>query len=165
MIINEYRYSKEDTISALQAYYGFFKKTVIMHYAPLPLAAVCMYLMYSSGLKRFAIFAAIFLLIFLMRYAQIALAAKYDAMRMNEETGVPDPMIRYEIDSEIRVYRQNKLHVTIPLEDIVGCKDVKGSLAIFTKGNYTLYLRDGRYIEGGATMVKAMIRDMGVQVK
>ena len=165
MIINEYRYSKEDTISALQAYYGFFTKSVVIHYAALAMALVCIYLTYSSGLKRFAIFAVIFLVIFMMRFAQIALAAKYDAMRMNEETGVPDPMMRYEIDDEIRVYRQGKLHVTIPLDDIVGCKDVKGSLAVFTKGNYTLYLREGRYLEGGAIMLKSKLRDRGVTVK
>ena len=86
MIINEHRYSKEDTVNALEAYYSFFTKTVIMHYAPLPIAAVCGYLYYTSGLKRFVVFAIIFLLLFLMRYAQIALGAKYDAMRMNEET-------------------------------------------------------------------------------
>ena len=133
----------------------------------------CIYMFAREGVEEgrvvmivlTVIFAVIFLLIFLMRYVQIALAAKYDAMRMNEETGVPDPMMRYEIDQDIKVYRQGKLHVSIPLADVVGCRDTGGNLSIFTKGNYTIYLREGRYLEGGATVVKAMLRDMGVQVK
>ena len=165
MIVNEYRYSKEDTIKALESYYRYFTKTIVFHYLALVLAGGCVYLTYSSGLKRFAVFAVIFLLIFLLRYVRISLGAKYDADRMKEDTGLADPMMRYEIGDEIKVYRQGKLHVTIPLADIVGCKQNGGDLALFTKGNYTLYLRDGAYTEGGATAVKALVRRLGVDVK
>lgn len=165
MIINEHRYSKEDTVNALEAYYSFFTKTVIMHYAPLPIAAVCGYLYYTSGLKRFVVFAIIFLLLFLMRYAQIALGAKYDAMRMNEETGRPDPLIRYEIGDDIKVFRQGQFHVSIPLTDIVGAKQKGADLAVFTRGNYTLYFKADHYLEGGETQLKALVRAQGANVK
>ncbi len=165
MIVNEYRYSKEITIKALESYYNFFIKTQIFHFAALVLAAVCVCLSDSSGLKRFAIFAVIFLLIFLLRYVRTSLAAKFDADRMMEECGVADPMMRYEIGNEIRVYRQGQLHVTIALADIVGCKKNGADLALFTKGSYTIYLKDGCYSEGGATAVKALVRQLGADVK
>ena len=165
MIVNEYRYSKEITIKALESYYNFFIKTQVFHYASLVLAALCVYLSYSSGLKRFAVFAVIFLLIFLLRYVRTSLAAKFDADRMMEECGVADPMIRYEIADDIKVYRQGKLHVSIALADIVGCKQNGADLALFTKGSYTVYLKDGCYSEGGATAVKALVRQLGVDVK
>ena len=165
MIVNEYRYSKEVTIKAIECYYRFYTKTQVFHYLSLVLAAICVYLTYSSGLKRFAVFAVIFLIIFLLRYVRLTLASKFDADRMAEECGVADPMMRYEIEDEIRVYRQGKLNVSIPLADIAGCKQNGGDLALFTKGNYTVYLKDGAYLEGGATAVKALVRGLGVDVK
>lgn len=165
MIVNEYRYSKEVTVNALESYYKFFTKTQIFHYASLVLAAACVYLTYTSGLKRFAVFAVIFLLIFLLQFVKISLASKYDADRMAEECGVADPMMRYEIGDEIKIYRQGKFHVSIPLADIIGCKQNGGDLALFTKGNLTIYLKEGYYLEGGATAVKNLVRQLGVNVK
>ena len=165
MIVNEYRYSKEITIKAIECYYKFFTKTQVFHYLSLALAAVCVYLTYTSGLKRFAVFAVIFLLIFLLRYVRIMLASRFDADRMAEECGVADPMMRYEIGDEIKVYRQGKLHIAIPLANIVGCKQNGGDLAVFTKENFTVYLKDGAYLEGGATAVKSLIRGLGANVK
>ena len=93
------------------------------------------------------------------------MVTREDVFRMMEECGVADPMMRYEIGDDIRVYRQGKLHVTIALADIVGCKQNGADLALFTKGSYTIYLKDGCYSEGGATAVKALVRQLGVDVK
>ena len=163
--VNEYRYTIEDTKTVHSAYYAFFKKVQIFHYASLVLAAVSFYLYYHTTLKRFLVFVIIFLLIFAMRYIRNYMGAKYDAARIKEDTGAENPLIRCEIDNELRVYRDGKLHFSIPFEEMMGAKETKDALVIFSTKSYTALLKNGFYIEGGNTSLKAYLRNMNITVK
>ena len=163
--VNEYRYSKSDTTAALNAFNLYWVRKQVARYGSLALALISLWLYISTGLARFIVFAVILFLIFGLGFLQTALATKFDAARIAEETGVPDPIIRYELDDELRIYRNGKLHLTIPLEDIVGCKVINGALAVFTIGNCTALFKDNCYLEGGATALRAFMRERKVNVK
>lgn len=163
--INEYRYTIDDTKLIHSAYYAFFKKVQTFHYAAIILAAVSFYLFYQTTLKRFLIFGIIFLLIFGLRYVRNYFGAKYDADRIKEDTGVTNPMIRCELDDELRVYRDGKLQFAAPFEEMIGAKEMQGALVIFTARSYTALFKNGFYIEGGGTAIKAYLREKGVNVK
>ena len=164
-IINEYRYSKEDSTLVLKAYYAFFPRTQVAHYAALALCLLSAFLYYRTTLVRFLVFAIILLLLFLYRFFQMSLGAKYDAARIKEDTGVDNPMMRYEFDKTLRIYREGKLQVALKMEDIAGCKEMNDVLVVFTTRNYTAMFKNGFYLEGGATALKALLRENGVVVK
>ncbi len=163
--INEYRYSPEDTKTVFRAYYMFFNKVKVTHLASLVLCAVCTGLFVSSGLKRFLIFALIFLLIFLFKFVQYIVGARYDAARILEDTGEANPVLHYELGETLEIYRAGKHFISLPLENIAGCKEVPGGLVIFTMGNYNALFKDGFYTEGGSTALKAFLREHGVTIK
>ena len=163
--VNEYRYTIEDTKIVHEAYYGFFKKVQIFHYAALLLAAVSFYLYYQTTLKRFLVFVIIFLIIFALRYIRNYMGAKYDAARIKEETGSDNPMIRCEIDDELRVYRDGKLHFIMPFEEMMGAKETKDALVIFSARSYTALLKNGFYLEGGNMSLKGYLRNKGIAVR
>ena len=163
--INEYRYSPEDTKTVFRAYYRFFPKVLITHLASLVLCAVCFGLYLSSGLSRFIVFAAIFLIIFLFKFVQYAVGAKYDAARILEDTGESNPVLHYELGETLEIYRAGQHFISIPLDRIAGCKEVPGALIIFSMGNYNAMFKDGFYLEGGATALKAYLRENGITVK
>lgn len=163
--INEYRYTPEDTKTVFRAYYMYFNKVKFTHLASLVLCAVCCGLYFSSGLTRFLVFGAIFLVIFLFKFVQYAAGAKYDAARILEDTGEPNPVLHYELGETLEIYRAGKHFISIPLENIAGCKEVSGALIIFTMGNYNAMFKDGSYLEGGSTALKAYLREHGVTVK
>jgi hypothetical protein len=163
--INEYRYSPEDTKTVFRAYYMFFNKVKVTHLASLVLCAVCTGLFVSSGLKRFLIFALIFLLIFLFKFVQYIVGARYDAARILEDTGEANPVLHYELGETLEIYRAGKHFISLPLENIAGCKEVPGGLVIFTMGNYNAMFKNDCYLEGGATALKAYLRENGVTVK
>ena len=163
--INEYRYSPDDTKAVFRAYYMFFTKIKVTHLASLVFCAVCFGLYLSSGLTRFLVFAAIFFVIFLFKFIQYAVGAKYDAARILEDTGEPDPVLHYELGETLEIYRAGKHFVSIPLDRIAGCKEIPGALVIFTMGNYNAMFKNDCYLEGGATALKAYLRENGVSVK
>ena len=163
--INEYRYSPEDTKAVFRAYYMFFNKVKLMHLVSLVLCAVCFGLFISSGLKRFLVFAVIFLLIFLLKFVQYIVGSKYDADRIKEDTGEENPVLHYELGETLEIYRAGKHFISLPLDSIAGCKEIPGGLVIFTMGNYNALFKDGFYLEGGSTALKAYLREHGVTVK
>ena len=163
--INEYRYDIDDTRTVMKAYYLFFNKVKLLHLLMLVLCAVSTGLYISSGLKRFLVIAIIFLLMFLFRFVQYFVGTKYDAKRIQEETGEASPVYRYEIDNSIEIYRAGKLHASLPMESIAGCKEMNGCLVIFMMGGYSALLKNDSYLEGGATALKAYLREHGVAVK
>ena len=163
--INEYKYNMADTVTALNAFNRYWKRKLIGRYGSLVLAAVSVGLFIGTHLTRFLVFGIIFLVIFGLGFLQVYLGAKFDAARIAEETGVPDPTMRYELDTELRIYRNGKLHLTIPLEDIYGAKAIPGALAVFTMGNCTALFKDDAYLEGGATALRAFLRERGATIK
>ena len=163
--VNEYKYNLEDTFTALNAYNHYWKRKLVGRYGALVLAAVSAGLYLSTGLMRFIVFMVILLLVFGLSFLQVFLGAKFDAARMKEDTGMPDPAIRYELDNELRVYRNGNLYVNIPLEDIYGAKEVRGALVVFTKGNLTALFKDDGFLEGGPTALRAFLRDKGATIK
>ena len=163
--VNEYRYSIEDTKQVLRAYYAFFPRTQITHYGALVAAAFSLFLFLQTSMKRFLIFAVILFLLFLYRFLQASLGARYDAAKIKEETGMDNPMLRYELDNCLRIYREGTLHFTVNFEDILGAKETRDSIIIFTNRNYTVMFKNGFYLEGGATALKAYLREHGVNVK
>ena len=163
--INEYKYNRADTVAALNAFNRFWRRKMIARYGALVLAAVSAGLYIGTHLTRFLVFCIIFLIIFAMGFFQVQLASKFDADRIAQETGVPDPTMRYELDTELRIYRNGKLHLTIPLEDIYGAKAIPGGLAVVTMGNCTALFKDDAFLEGGATALRAFLRERGATVK
>ena len=163
--INEYKYDRSDTVTALNAFNRYWKRKMVARYGSLVLAAVSVGLYIGTHLTRFLVFGIIFIIIFCIGFLQVALASKFDAARIAEETGVPDPTMRYELDEELRIYRNGKLHLTIPLEDIYGAKAIPGALAVFTMGNCTALFKDDAYLEGGATALRAYLREKGATIK
>ena len=163
--INEYRYTPEDTKTVFRAYYMFFNKVKLMHLLSLVLCAACCGLYISSGLTRFLIFGIIFLLLFLFKFVQYLVGAKYDAARILEDTGESNPVMHCELGETLEIYRAGKHFISLPLESITGCKEIPGGLVIFTMGNYNAIFKDGCYLEGGSTALKAFLRDHGVTVK
>ncbi len=143
----------------------FFNKVKVTHLASLVLCAVCTGLFVSSGLKRFLIFALIFLLIFLFKFVQYIVGARYDAARILEDTGEANPVLHYELGETLEIYRAGKHFISIPLDRIAGCKEIPGALVIFTMGNYNAMFKNDCYLEGGATALKAYLRENGVTVK
>ena len=163
--VNEYRYDIEDTRTVMKAYYLFFNKVKLLHVLMLVLCAVSTGLYISSGLTRFLVIAVIFLLMFLFRFVQYFMGTKYDARRIQEETGEASPIYHYEIDDKVDIYRAGKLHASLPLDSIAGCKEMQGCLVIFLMGGYSALLKNDSYLEGGATALKAFLREHGVVVK
>ena len=163
--VNEYRYSIEDTRQVLKGYYSFFPRTQITHYATLVIGAFSLYLYFQTSLVRFIVFAVILFLLFLYRFLQMGVGARYDAAKIKEDTGMDNPMIRYELDSELRVYREGSLHATLNFEDMIGAKEIKDALVIFTNKNYTAMFKNAFYLEGGNTALKAYLREKGIVVK
>lgn len=163
--VNEYKYNQEDTFAALNAFNHYWKRKMIGRYGSLVLAAVSVGLYISTGLLRFIVFGVILLLIFGLSFLQVFLGAKFDAARIAEETGETSPTIRYELDDELRIYRNGKIHLTIPLEDIYGAKEISGALAVFTLGNCTALFKDACFLEGGATALRAYLREKGATIK
>ena len=163
--INEYKYCKDDTVNALNAFNRYWKRKLIGRYGALVLAAVSAGLFIGTGLKRFLVFCIVFIVIFALSLLQVYLGAKFDADRIAQETGQPDPTMRYELDTELRIYRNGKLHLSIPLEDIYGAKEIPGALAVFTLGNCTALFKDDAYLEGGATALRAFLREKGATIK
>ena len=163
--VNEYRYSKEDTQAVFRAYYMYFNKVKFMHLASLVLCAVCVGLYISSGLTRFLIFGAVFLVFFLFKFVQYVVGSNFDAAKIKEDTGEEHPVFRYEIENSLEIYKAGQHFISIPLDKIAGAKEIPGGLVIFTMGNYNALFKDGFYTEGGSTALKAFLRQNGVVVK
>ena len=163
--INEYRYSPEDTKAVFRAYYMFFNRVKFAHLASLVLCAVCCGLFISSGLKRFLIFGLIFLLIFLFKFVQYIVGTRYDAARILEETGESNPVLHYELGETLEIFKAGEHVMSVPIDGIVGCKEVPGALVVFTFGNYNAMFKNDCFLEGGATAMKAYLREKGVNVK
>ncbi len=163
--VNEYKYAQADTVTALNAFNRYWKRKLIGRYGALVLAAVTLGLYIGTRMTRFLVFCIIFIIIVVLSLLQVFLGARFDAARIAEETGVPDPTMRYELDEELRIYRNGKLHLTIPLEDIYGAKAIPGALAVFTMGNCTALFKDDAYLEGGATALRAFLREKGATIK
>jgi len=166
MFINEYRYDESDTRTALNAYNAYWGRKRVAKIGMIILAALSIYLYMRTGLIRFVVFAVIFAFIFCLTFLQIILGARYDAARIKEETGVPHPTIRYELDDEkLKVFRNGVIHVSIDTADIIGAKVISGATVVFTKGNYTTLFKDGSFLEGGATALRAFLREKGATIK
>ena len=163
--VNEYKYAPADTVDALNAFNRYWKRKLIGRYGALVLAAVSMGLFIGTHLTRFLVFCIIFVVIVGLSFLQVFLGAKFDAARIAEETGDKNPTMRYELDSELRIYRNGKLHLSIPLEDIYGAKEIPGALAVFTMGNCTALFKDSAFLEGGATALRAFLREKGATIK